>query len=381
MSTSIPEERRSHRIRNILFAIGAAVVVVALTLVAIFVVVPAVQNNDASPQVTESAEPTPGATEDPGSGNTDPGDGSEWVDESSAFSQWTYPVRYFKIASEAGFGKATINDQDIPAMMMGTVQDDNNTIDQTTWPDSTGPALTSKSASGVVLQTIVYADDCAMYAITMQNIPSLREYRSWLVKHFPTDYKKVNDWAFKAVSGSDEEKLAAVKACAVVAGIWEDLTDLGVLNNITTSLNVHAVREFNPYAPFTTAPEFELNPNQYTGEFVGFADVDKGQPWVCEDLILVNPGDGRIALPNCETVVVANNCVGTCGGWVCPYPLNADGQCIPPKTVDYSQSHPIYKPPAQDDGVKPAPPAVIVVIPDDDSGDETGGGNGTVGDN
>lgn len=371
--------------RNFWLGIGAAVVVAALALLAIFVVVPAVNNG--STQKTETQEtapatdaPTPGASDNPNGGNSGSGDGTNWVDEPSDLGKWVYPVRYVTSATNAGFGKVTINDQDIPVMMMGSVQDDNVTNDQSTWPNSMGPALASKSAPGVVLQTIVYADACAAYAITMQDIPALREYRSFLVRHFPTDYKKVNDWAAKAVSGSDEEKLAAAKECAVVAGIWEDLTDLGVLNNITTSLNVHVVREFNPNAPFTTAPEFELNSNQYTGEFVGFADVNKGETWVCEDLILVNPGDGRIALPDCKTVVVTNNCSGTCGGWVCPYPLNADGQCIASKTVDYTQTHPTYKPPATDDGVDKKQPPVITVLPDDDSTDETGGGGGKLGD-
>ena len=127
---------------------------------------------------------------------------------------------------------------------MGSLQGDDEVLDTTAWPDATGPALIENSARGIVVATLVYADNCAMDAVGLQSVVfhtafgdvSVLENNPWLAEYFPADPKKINDWGGAAVNGSDEERLEAAKLCAHVGAIWEQLTDMGVMENITTEL-------------------------------------------------------------------------------------------------------------------------------------------------
>ena len=347
-----------------------------------------------SPDPTPTTSATPAPEEDQEPTTLEEANDLITVDAPpSALSDWNYPARYTTLVKQEKFDTETINDQEIPVLKMGSLQGDDEVLDTTAWPDATGPALIENSARGIVVATLVYADNCAMDAVGLQSVVfhtafgdvSVLENNPWLAEYFPADPKKINDWGGAAVNGSDEERLEAAKLCAHVGAIWEQLTDMGVMENITTELNYHVKPadsiKINFGAPFTTAREFELNPVQYTDSFVVLEFILKGQPSVCENRILKNPGDGRFARPYCPPPTVEEDCVSGCVVIEeCPegQVRNEYGKCVVPKdggSDDYVYAP--YVPPAPVTPVTPKPD-VITVIPDDDTTDESAKSDGTV---
>ena len=254
-----------------------------------------------------SADPTTNPSPDPSANPTGDGDANAMANVAapSVLDDWAYPTKYVELVQKYGYTTQTFNGQSFPVFKIGSLADD------TVWPDSVRGPLTTKSAEEVFAHVLGEPDYCAQVAVGLSStdfvapngdIISVKNNNPWFKEMLPVDIADVNNWAVDVMSGNQGKQLQAAKKCALVATLLQQLYDGGVLN-LTTALNYHVATgdslTVNASNPFGTIREFELNPVQYTGEFVVLEFRLKGQPSVCENQILFNTGDGRFARPVC----------------------------------------------------------------------------------
>lgn len=377
--------------------------IIALVFVAIAAIVATIwfvpkgaTNGDATPQVTETAGPTNGATDNPNAGDSDTPPDPE--DVPWQLANWPYPGQYADLAKKYDYGiqkndNGTPDDKtdDIrfPIFVIGSLE-----TDKTIWPDSVRGPLTVKTLEELVARTLAEPDFCAMNAVELYNVEltsggtvvwSGKDEMSWVPKWFPVTEAGINEWAAQAMGSSPKAQYVTAQKCALVAATIEQVfVDKGVMGNITTRLNIHIketdAKQVDPANPFGHVREFEQNPIQYTGEFLVLAYELKGQVAACEAQVMWNIGDGRFALPDC-TPKVTTPPPGGGSSW-CPYPkvVNSIGECVTGKSSDASDY--VYIPggtaapqTSVDNGV-----TVYTTEEDDDTTDETAGGDGSVSD-
>lgn len=295
-----------------IFGFIALVIVIVLCIV-LAVLHPWSTNGDAHTQITD----TPRASASPDNQNaqaTEDANAQATVVVPSILDNWSYPEQYLTLVKKFGYDTSSYDnntqtkkdDQKFPTFVVGSLQ-----TDKTIWPDSVRPPLTEKSLEEIVARTLAEPDYCAQNAVGLYNTSivtpwgetiSFKANNPWLKKWFPTDASGINVWAADVMSASPLEQLRTAKKCALVGALLYQFKDNGV-QTLTTALNYHiataaaaTVYEGNPFGSIRA---FELNPVQYTGEFVVLEFQLKGWPSTCKNQILFNTGDGRFARPVC----------------------------------------------------------------------------------
>jgi hypothetical protein len=224
-------------------------------------------------------------------------DESLWGDLS-----WEYPQEYADLAREYGYDTQELSGEEFPVFVIGS------TLPGKHDTDSVRPALAEKSADQVYAITISEPDVgfqiCSGLAHSrIEGGKALIELNPWLEEC--ADPAFINDWAEAAKSGTKAEQLIAAKKLVVVAMLMERIGSTDTSTD-STAFNFHLVWQENGGTlsvnpkNLDAIPEFELNPAQYTGEFVMFEVTLKGQQG-CWLRIGINTGDGRFAGFNCGT--------------------------------------------------------------------------------
>jgi hypothetical protein len=271
---------------------------------------------------TSSATPTPEATSDP---DLEEATDLSTVHAPSILDNWFYPADYVALIQkydntpdnarddtwdytflDADTGKA-IKTETFPVLQAG-----NNDQDKF-WPDSIEGPVESKTGEELIVDVLTKPDVCGQAAVGLYNavwvtpegtLISVADNNPWIKKWFPTDIADVTAWAADVLSGDQLEQLRDAKKCSLVGLLLKNLVDGGV-HVYTTVMNYHVSEQSAATVyglatdPFHVIGDFELNPRQYTGEFIVFEFQLKGWPSNCNNQILFNTGDGRFARPDC----------------------------------------------------------------------------------
>ena len=376
-----PTPRRfGGRFLSVILGIIAFVVVVLLFIFVCGVLHPWNTNED---DVETQVTPTPSA-----SAPASLQDANDAVTVADGALDWPYPIPYSGLLVESSdYSTVTVDNSTndvIPIFEIGSLLPVGSDLGKRLTSDSINVPLPEPTVDAIIARILAEPDYAAMvcsglYSTVFHTVlgdVSLAANNPWL-KDCGASVTKVNDWAGAAsntVQGQADHVQYA-KSAALVAELVERLTVQGT-GERTTFSNYHLavtgpnnIIMVNPKAPETTIPEFELNPLQYTGQFIFMGIGIKGLEPECDPIGfnigtggIVNKagdgGDGRFARFACPPLTPPQPPTTDC-----VYGLNPDGECIPPKPQDLTQSHPDGIPPAPVTPVQPVQPPVAVEPP------------------
>jgi hypothetical protein len=323
---------------------------------------------------------------------------------------WDYPNRYAELVKKSFGADSTtlINGDEIPK-----IRTCSHDVTVKLWIDAVCGPLPESTRDVVVARVLMDADYAYMVCNGLYNTVfqtplgdiSFAENNPWMKEIGCDDTSQINDNAGKLVNDRTKAgELVSAKKLALIAELVERL-HVTATGDGTPAWSYHllvdnssgSVTYVNPDDPENTVPEFELDPLSYTGQFL-FMDITlKGVPNDCDSVGfnigyngVVNAkgrgGDGRFARFECPPPAPPTTGCTNCGstkppctvtGNCCPYQLNADGQCIPPKDKSIKQPIPSDKPSAPVTPVEPSAPPVdpnppVVVVPQVNQGGDSG---------
>ncbi|CAN5386689.1 hypothetical protein BH10PAT4_BH10PAT4_2820 [soil metagenome] len=374
-----------------------ALVVVILLIIAVVVFRPWSTKDGAQTQVT----PTPSA-----SAPATLQEANDAVTVADGVLDWKYPVRYSLLVKSFGYKTVTVDNSTkdvIPVFEIGSLLPVGTDLGKRLTSDSVNVPLPEHTVEAIIARILAEPDYAAMvcsglYGTVFHTVlgdVSLAANNPWLKGC--ASVTKINGWAgtaSNAVQGQADH-VQYTKSAALVAELVERMTLLGT-GERTTFSNYHLavtgpnnVIMVNPKAPEATISEFELNPFQYTGQFIFLGIGIKGVEPGCDPIGfnigsngLVNAdgngGDGRFARFACPLTTPTPPTPSTPPTSDCVYGLNPDRECIPSKPNDLAQTHPDGIQPAPVTPVQPVQPPVaveppVVVVPQPNQG-----GGGTV---